>query len=54
MDYIELELTESAFLDDPEIIMESAVKIKEKGFVLSMDDFGTGFSSLNLLKDFLH
>ncbi|MCR1841708.1 EAL domain-containing protein [Murimonas intestini] len=51
VDYIELELTESAFLDDPEVIMESAVKIKEKGFVLSMDDFGTGFSSLSMLKD---
>lgn len=51
VDYIELELTESAFLNNPEIIMESAVKIKEKGFWLSMDDFGTGFSSLSMLKD---
>lgn len=49
--YIELEITESAFLDSPEIVMESAAKIKEKGFRLSMDDFGTGFSSLSMLKD---
>lgn len=48
---IELELTESAFLNNPDIIMDAAVKIKEKGFQLSMDDFGTGFSSLSLLKD---
>lgn len=48
---LELEITESAFLHNPEAILETARKIKEKGFLLAMDDFGTGYSSLSLLKD---
>ena len=49
--YLELEITESAFLNNPGEILEVARRIKERGFVLSMDDFGTGYSSLSLLKD---
>ena len=48
---LELEITESAFLHNQDIVMEVARQIKEAGFVLSMDDFGTGYSSLSLLKD---
>lgn len=48
---IELELTESAFLDNPSVILEIANEIKKEGFKLSMDDFGTGYSSLSMLKD---
>ena len=48
---LNLELTESAFLNSPEVVLEAAAQIKEKGFLLSMDDFGTGFSSLSMLKD---
>lgn len=48
---IELELTESAFLDNPSVVLEIAKKIKAAGFKLSMDDFGTGYSSLSMLKD---
>ncbi len=48
---LELEITESAFLHNSEAILETARKIKEKGFMLAMDDFGTGYSSLSLLKD---
>lgn len=50
-EFIELELTESAFLDNPSSILEVARGVKEKGFKLSMDDFGTGYSSLSMLKD---
>ena len=46
-----MELTESAFLDNPSSILEVARGVKEKGFKLSMDDFGTGYSSLSMLKD---
>ena len=49
--YLELEITESAFLNNQGEILEVARRIKERGFVLSMDDFGTGYSSLSLLKD---
>lgn len=48
---IELELTETAVLDarsDLSIIMK---RLKESGFLLSMDDFGSGYSSLNLLRE---
>lgn len=49
--YLELEITESAFLHEPKRILGMARKIKEQGFILTMDDFGTGYSSLSLLKD---
>lgn len=49
--YIELELTESAFFDDKDILLNTVSKMKELGFKVSMDDFGSGFSSLNSLKE---
>ncbi len=48
---IELELTESAFFDDKKAIIHTIGKLKEYGFAVSMDDFGSGYSSLNSLKD---
>ncbi|HDK5741954.1 TPA: bifunctional diguanylate cyclase/phosphodiesterase, partial [Clostridioides difficile] len=48
---IELELTETAVLDNIEGLLDTMNNLKEKGFVISMDDFGTGYSSLNLLKE---
>ena len=48
---IEIELTESAFFDDKNAIIETIGKLKEYGFTVSMDDFGSGYSSLNSLKD---
>lgn len=48
---IELELTESAFFDDKNILTETVKQLKAYGFRVSMDDFGSGFSSLNSLKD---
>lgn len=49
--YIELELTESAFFDDKEVLLKTVRKMKELGFHVSMDDFGAGYSSLNSLKE---
>jgi len=49
--YIELELTESAFFDDKEVIIETANRLRAMGFAVSLDDFGSGFSSLNSLRD---
>jgi len=48
---IELELTESAFFDDKHMILNTVHKMQELGFVVSMDDFGSGYSSLNSLKE---
>ncbi|MCR5773563.1 MAG: GGDEF domain-containing phosphodiesterase [Lachnospiraceae bacterium] len=48
---IELEVTESAFFDDKQAMIETIKKLKDNGFEVSMDDFGSGYSSLNSLKD---
>lgn len=50
-DLIELEVTESAFFDDKDILVETVKQLKAYGFHVSMDDFGAGYSSLNSLKD---
>ncbi|MCR4702972.1 MAG: EAL domain-containing protein [Saccharofermentans sp.] len=50
-DLIEIELTESAFFDDKKQMLTTIKKLKEYGFLVSMDDFGSGYSSLNSLKD---
>ena len=48
---IELELTESAFFDNQQLMIDTIVKLKSYGFLVAMDDFGSGYSSLNSLKD---
>ncbi|MCR4721590.1 MAG: bifunctional diguanylate cyclase/phosphodiesterase [Lachnospiraceae bacterium] len=50
-EYIEIELTESAFFDDKKALIETITRLKSYGFAVSMDDFGSGYSSLNSLKD---
>ncbi len=49
--YIEIELTETSFLKNEKLLQEHMQKLHEAGFTLSMDNFGTGFLSLNLLKN---
>lgn len=48
---LELELTESTLMADPEKSRNELLKLKSMGFTLSIDDFGTGYSSLNYLKN---
>ena len=48
---LELEITESAFVDNQINLLKIMNEIKSKGFSLSLDDFGTGYSSLNMLQD---
>ncbi len=50
-EYIELELTESVFTENMEKLLTIMHKLHDIGFKLSLDDFGSGYSSLNMLKD---
>lgn len=48
-EYVEFEVTETVFFEDISMISNRVRQLREKGFRISMDDFGTGFSSLNTL-----
>ncbi len=48
---LNLELTESAFMEDQDLIMKTMSNLHQLGFKIMMDDFGSGYSSLNVLKD---
>lgn len=48
---IRIEITESAYMDNPAQLINSVDKLREAGFSVEMDDFGSGYSSLNTLKD---
>jgi len=50
--FLEIELTESAVMQDSESAIATMRAMKEMGLHLSIDDFGTGYSSLNYLKRF--
>ncbi|MBO5031492.1 MAG: EAL domain-containing protein [Lachnospiraceae bacterium] len=48
---LNLELTESAFMEDQDLVMNTMSRLHQLGFKIMMDDFGSGYSSLNVLKD---
>lgn len=51
VDLIHFEITESAYSGEQDKLIERIERIRELGFKIAMDDFGSGYSSLNILKD---
>ena len=49
---LELELTESSIMENPEAAAESLREIRALGIAIAIDDFGTGYSSMSYLKQF--
>lgn len=50
--WIELEITESAVVDDVQGVITKVKQLAEAGFSIAVDDFGTGYSSLSYLRHF--
>ena len=50
--YIHVEVTESLYANNAEIIIEQVKKAQDLGFLIEMDDFGAGYSSLGMLATF--
>ena len=48
---IRLEITESAYMENSELLIDIVEELHGNGFIVEMDDFGSGYSSLNVLKD---
>ena len=48
---IKLEVTESAYTDKAKDVLDVVCRLRELGFEIEMDDFGSGYSSLNMLSD---
>lgn len=47
---IEIEITENAFIDEVGEISEAILRLKNRGIIISIDDFGTGFANFSHLK----
>ncbi len=50
-DRLRIEITETMLLEDPEIGGRVIAKLRQKGFLVEIDDFGKGYSSMSLLRD---
>ena len=48
---LQLEVTESAYMTNPELMRQTMSALHSAGFTILMDDFGSGYSSLNTLKE---
>lgn len=47
--HLHLEITESAYVENPDQLLAVVSQLKDAGFTIEMDDFGSGYSSLNML-----
>lgn len=50
--YLHVEITESALIDEEVSLTENMKRIQENGFEIWLDDFGSGYSSFNAIKDY--
>lgn len=50
-DQLRIEITETAYVERPELLIGATEKLQSYGFQVEMDDFGSGNSSLHMLKD---
>ena len=50
--YVDVEITESALTDQQEFLPNAIKNLREFGYKIWLDDFGSGYSSLNVLKDY--
>ena len=50
-DQLRIEITETAYAEKPELLIETTQKLRSSGFRVEMDDFGSGYSSLHMLKE---
>lgn len=48
---LHLEITESAYTENPKQIIDVVGRLRRRGFIIEMDDFGSGYSSLNMLNE---
>ncbi len=48
---LRIEITETAFAENPALLIDTTVRLRELGFQVEMDDFGSGYSSLHMLKE---
>ncbi len=48
-DALKLEVTESAYIENADHVIQVVRSLRRKGYIVEMDDFGTGYSSLNML-----
>lgn len=49
---LSIEVTESAFIENQDILKEQVLNFREKGFKVWLDDFGSGYSSLNVMEEY--
>ena len=48
---LQIEITETAYMDHRNQLIADIMELRKNGFIVEMDDFGSGYSSLNMLKD---
>lgn len=48
---LRVEITETAYAENPDLLISTTVRLRELGFQVEMDDFGSGYSSLHMLKE---
>lgn len=51
-DFLHIEITESVLAQDSRVIQQALTNLRQEGYEIWLDDFGSGYSSLNILKDY--